>query len=65
MAIVLQKLPGMKLPTLDERQQLQFRCTKCNRRLADYVEDIVTGRLLLEIKCPKCGVPNSLLVKAG
>ena len=65
MAIVLHKLRGMKLTTLDEREQLQFRCTKCNRRLADYVDDIANGRLLLEIKCPKCGVPNSLLVKAS
>lgn len=46
-------------------EQTQFRCTSCNRRLADYADDIVEGQVLVEIKCPKCGAPNSVVLGKG
>lgn len=40
--------------------QQQFRCADCNRRLADYVDNIERGTVLIEVKCDKCGAANSL-----
>jgi phage FluMu protein Com len=38
--------------------QIQIRCTGCNRRLADVVNEVESGQVLLELKCPRCGQPN-------
>lgn len=38
----------------------QLRCTNCKRRLADYENAVVAGRVTVEIKCPKCGEINRL-----
>jgi phage FluMu protein Com len=35
--------------------QSQVRCAGCHRRLADLVNEIDGGQLLLELKCPRCG----------
>jgi hypothetical protein len=38
--------------------QVQVRCAACNRRLADIVNQIETGQVVLELKCPRCGYPH-------
>lgn len=38
--------------------QTQFRCTGCNRRLGDFVNEILAGQVILELKCPRCGQPH-------
>jgi len=40
--------------------QQQFRCSACHRRLADFVDNIERGAVLIEVKCDKCGAANSL-----
>ena len=39
--------------------QTQVRCNECNRRLGDYVNEVTTGQVILELKCPKCGAPHT------
>jgi phage FluMu protein Com len=34
--------------------QVQIRCTTCNRRLADVVNEIEIGQAIVELKCPRC-----------
>jgi Mu-like prophage protein Com len=38
--------------------QTQVRCGGCNRRLADVVNEVDAGQLLIELKCPRCGEPH-------
>lgn len=33
----------------------QIRCGACNRRLGDVDNQIVTGKILVAIRCEKCG----------
>lgn len=35
--------------------QIQLRCSGCNRRLGDFVNEVQAGQVILEIKCPRCG----------
>jgi phage FluMu protein Com len=35
--------------------QTQVRCAGCHRRLADVVNEVEAGQLILELKCPRCG----------
>jgi phage FluMu protein Com len=35
--------------------QIQIRCTGCNRRLADLVNEVERGQVIVELKCPRCG----------
>lgn len=39
---------------LAEQVQTQIRCSQCRLRLLDFVNEIRSGRVLLEIKCPRC-----------
>ena len=39
--------------------QVQMRCSGCNRRLGDYVNEVKVGLVILEMKCPKCGHPHT------
>ena len=43
--------------------QTQVRCNECNRRLGDYVNEVSTGQVILELKCPKCGAPHTELIR--
>jgi phage FluMu protein Com len=43
--------------------QSQVRCAECNRRLADYVNEVAAGQLILELKCPKCGRPPGEVIR--
>lgn len=43
------------MPTgLSAERQIEVRCAECEHRLLDYVNEIRSGRVLLEIKCPWC-----------
>jgi phage FluMu protein Com len=44
-------------------EQIQLRCSNCYRRLADYVNEIREGSLLIEIKCKACDTINSVPLK--
>ena len=44
--------------------QVQIRCGECNRRLADLVNEIETGQVLVELKCPRCGQPHLEVIRA-
>jgi hypothetical protein len=46
---------------LAEPQQQQLRCSRCHRRLADYVDKIQHGSVVLEVQC-RCGAANSLTI---
>lgn len=46
---------------LENRPQTQVRCGACKGRLLDYVNEIRSGRILLEIKCD-CGKMHLELV---
>jgi hypothetical protein len=41
----------------------QIRCRGCNRRLADLVNELEGGQVILELKCPRCGRPHLELVR--
>ena len=43
--------------------QTHIRCGECNRRLADFVNEIESGQVILEFKCPKCGSPHFEVVR--
>jgi phage FluMu protein Com len=43
--------------------QTQVRCAECNRRLADYVNEVVAGQVILELKCSKCGQPHMEVIR--
>jgi phage FluMu protein Com len=43
--------------------QSQVRCAECNRRLADYVNEVGAGQLILELKCPRCGRPHVEVIR--
>jgi phage FluMu protein Com len=43
--------------------QTQLRCTGCNRRLADFVNEVQAGLVILELKCPRCGQPNMEVIR--
>ena len=34
---------------------IQIRCRGCHRRLADVVNNVEAGEVLVEVKCPRCG----------
>lgn len=38
--------------------QTQVRCSACNRRLADVVNEVQAGLVILEVLCPRCGHHN-------
>ncbi len=38
--------------------QTQVRCTGCNRRLADVINEVRSGQAIFEMKCPRCGLPH-------
>jgi phage FluMu protein Com len=43
--------------------QTQVRCGGCNRRLADLVNEVDAGQLLIELKCPRCGQPHLEVIR--
>jgi phage FluMu protein Com len=43
--------------------QIQMRCTGCNRRLGDYVNEVEVGQVIIEVKCPKCGQPHTEVIR--
>ena len=43
--------------------QIQVRCPGCNRRLADYVNEVREGQVVLEFKCPRCGSPHTEVIR--
>jgi phage FluMu protein Com len=43
--------------------QSQLRCSGCNRRLGDFVNEVQTGQLILELKCPRCGQPHVEIIR--
>ena len=45
-------------------EQIQIRCAGCHRRIADVVNEIEQGQVVLEIKCPKCGQPHTEVLRA-
>ena len=47
----------MRLP------QMQLRCSGCNRRLGDFVNEVQAGQLILELKCPRCGQPHVEVIR--
>jgi phage FluMu protein Com len=42
---------------------MQLRCSNCNRRLGDFVNEVQAGQLLLELKCPRCGQPHLEIIR--
>src|SRR5215475_6806228 len=44
--------------------QIQVRCADCNRRLADFVNEIGSGQVLVELKCPRCGQPHLEVIRS-
>jgi hypothetical protein len=38
--------------------ETEIRCAGCNRRLADVVNEVEAGQVLIELKCPRCGLPH-------
>ena len=45
------------------RDATQLRCVRCQRRLADYLDNVQRGHALFEILCPKCGSGNTLSLR--
>ena len=45
--------------------QTQIRCTECKRRLADVVNEVQGGQVLLELKCPRCGQPHLEVIRSA
>ena len=43
---------------MSARLQTQVRCTGCNRRLADVINEVRSGQAIFEMKCPRCGLPH-------
>ena len=43
--------------------QIQIRWTGCGRRLADYVNEVEAGMVIIEQKCPKCGQPHTQVIR--
>lgn len=43
--------------------ETQLRCTGCNRRLVDFVNEVQAGQVILELKCPRCGQPNMEIIR--
>ena len=43
--------------------QVQVRCAGCNRRLADLVNEVEAGQILIELKCPRCGHPHLEVIR--
>ena len=44
--------------------QIQIRCAGCNRRLADVVNEVERGQVLLELKCLRCGQPHLEIMRS-
>ena len=44
--------------------EVQIRCTGCNRRLADVVNEVEAGQVLIALKCPRCGATHVEVVRA-
>jgi phage FluMu protein Com len=44
--------------------QTQIRCSGCNRRLADVVNEVEAGQVLVELKCPRCGQPHLEVIRS-
>jgi hypothetical protein len=38
--------------------QAQIRRTACNRRLANLINEVEAGQVIVEMKCPRCGSPH-------
>jgi phage FluMu protein Com len=43
--------------------QVAIRCAGCHRRLADVVNEVEAGQVLLELKCPRCGQPHLEVIR--
>ncbi len=43
--------------------QIQLRCTGCNRRLGDFINEVEAGQVILELKCPRCGHPHMEVIR--
>ena len=52
-----------KVSAMDPVTQIQIRCSGCNRRLGDFVNEIEAGQVILEVKCPKCGQPHMEVIR--
>ena len=44
-------------------RQIQIRCGGCNRRLADFVNEVRVGQVIFELKCPRCGQPHLEVIR--
>jgi hypothetical protein len=63
---VLRNLMPRSVPrggTVANVLQTQVRCAGCHRRLADLVNEIEAGQLILELKCPRCGQPHLEVIR--
>jgi phage FluMu protein Com len=49
------------MPNVDP---IQIRCRGCHRRLADVVNNVVAGEILVEVKCPRCGQPHVEVIRS-
>jgi phage FluMu protein Com len=43
--------------------QTQIRCAGCDRRLADLVNEVEAGQLIVELKCPRCGSSHLEIIR--
>jgi hypothetical protein len=43
--------------------QIQIRCAGCHRRLGDLVNEIHSGQVIFELKCPRCGQPHLEIIR--
>ena len=44
-------------------RQIQIRCGGCNRRLADFFNEVRVGQVIFELKCPRCGQPHLEVIR--
>ena len=43
---------------------VQVRCRRCNRRLADVVNEVREGQAIVGFKCARCGEPHVEVIQA-
>jgi phage FluMu protein Com len=42
---------------------MAIRCAGCHRRLADVVNEVEAGQVLIELKCPRCRQPHLEVIR--
>jgi phage FluMu protein Com len=50
-------------PDMTTGSQVQIRCRACRRRLADVINEVEAGQVILELKCPRCGEPHVEVIR--